>query len=37
MLDIVNEEEIGFCYRTKASESLAEGEGLKEGTVARKA
>ena len=37
VLDIVNEKEIGFCYRTKASESLAEGEGLKEGTVARKA
>ena len=40
MLDIVNEEEIGFwkeTYRTKASESLAEGEGLKEGTVSRKA
>ena len=40
MLDIVNEEEIGFLEepsQTKASESLAEGEGLKEGTVARKA
>ena len=37
VLDIVNKEEIGFCYRTKASESLAEGEGVKEGTVARKA
>ena len=37
VLDIVKEEEIGFFYRTKASESLAEGEGLKEGTVARKA
>ena len=37
VLDIVNKEEIGFCYRTKASESLVEGEGLKEGTVARKA
>ena len=40
MLDIVNKEEIGFWkkpYRTKASDSLAEGEGLKEGTVARKA
>ena len=40
MLDIVNEEEIGFWkepYRTKTSESLAEGEGLKEGIVARKA
>ena len=37
VLDIVQEEEIGFFYRTKASESLAEGEGLKEGIVARKA
>ena len=40
MLDIVNGEEIGVLeetFRTKASESLAEGEGLKEGTVARKA
>ena len=40
MLDIVNAEEIGFWkepYRTKARDSLAEGEGLKEGTVARKA
>ena len=40
VLDIVNEEEIGFWkepFRTKASESLAEGEGLKEGIVARKA
>ena len=40
MLDIVNGEEIGFLeegYRTKASKSLAEGEGQKEGTVARKA
>ena len=40
MLDIVNGEEIGVleeAFRTKASESLAEGEGLKEGTVARKA
>ena len=38
--DVVNEEEIGFLeepYRTRASESLAEGEGLKEGIVARKA
>ena len=38
MLDIVNGEEIGVleeAFRTKASESLAEGEGLKEGTVAR--
>ena len=40
VLEIVNEQEIGFwkeLYRTKASESLAEGEGLKEGIVARKA
>ena len=40
MLDVVNEEEIGFLKetsQTKASESLAEGEGLKEGTVGRKA
>ena len=41
MHDIVNSEDIGFLegtgYRTKASESLAEGEGLKEGTVGRKA
>ena len=40
MLDVVNGEEIGFLeegYRTKAKESLAKGEGLKEGTVARKA
>ena len=40
MLDVVNEEEIGFLeerYGAKAKESLAEGEGLKEGTVARKA
>ena len=39
MLDIVNGEEIGVleeAFRTKASESLAEGDGLKEGTVARK-
>ena len=38
--DIVNSENIGFLegpgYRTKARESLAEGEGLKEGTVGRK-
>ena len=38
---IVNSEDIGFlegpAYRTKARESLAEGEGLKEGTVGRKA
>ena len=40
MIDVVNGEEIGFLeegYRTKASKSLAEGEGLKEGTVGRKA
>ena len=40
MLDVVNEKELGFLEegnRTKPSESLAEGEGLKEGTVARKA
>ena len=39
MLDVVNGEELGFLdegYRTKAKESLAEGEGLKEGIVARK-
>ena len=40
LLDVVNGEEIGSLkdpIRTKASESAAEGEGLKEGTVARKA
>ena len=40
MLDVVREEKIGSLeksYRTKSSESVAEGEGLKEGTVARKA
>ena len=40
MLDVVNGEELGFLKegnRTKPSESLAEGEGLKEGIVARKA
>ena len=40
MLDVINGEEIGFVeegYRTNAKESLGEGEGLKEGTVARKA
>ena len=40
MLDVVNGEELGFLEkgnRTKPSESLAEGEGLKEGIVARKA
>ena len=40
MLDVVNGEEIGSLKdhkRTKSSESEAEGEGLKEGTVARKA
>ena len=40
MLDVVNKEEIGFLKepsQTKASESLAEGDGVKKGTVARKA
>ena len=40
MLDVVKEEEIGSLekpYRTKSSESAAEGEGLIEGIVARKA
>ena len=40
MYDIVNMEEIGFlkeANRTKPIESFAEGEGQKEGTVARKA
>ena len=40
MIDTVNSEEIGILeklYPTKPRESLAEGEGLKEGTVARKA
>ena len=40
ILDVVNGEKIGFLEednRTKAKESLAEGEGLKEGTVGRKA
>ena len=41
MHDIVNNEDIGFLekpgYRTRARESSAEGEGLKEGTVGRKA
>ena len=41
MHDIVISEDIGFlekpAYRTKARESLAEGEGLKEGTVGWKA
>ena len=40
MLDVVNGEEIGFLEegnRTKPSESLAKGQGLKEGIVARKA
>ena len=40
MLDVVKEEEIGSLekpYRTKSSESVAEGEGLIEGIVARKA
>ena len=38
ILDVVNGEELGFLierYRTKPSESLAEGEGLKEGIEAR--
>ena len=40
MLDVVNGDEIGCLEednRTNAKESLAEGEGLKEGTVGRKA
>ena len=40
MLDVVNGEQIGFLEegnRTKAKESLADGEGLIAGTVARKA
>ena len=40
MLDVVQEEEIGSLekpYRTKSRESVAEGEGLIEGIVARKA
>ena len=40
MLDVVNGEGIGFVEednRTKAKESLAKGEGLKEGTVGREA
>ena len=40
MHDVVNQEDIGFLKepsQTKASESLAEGDGLKEGIVARKA
>ena len=40
MLDVVNGEELGFLEegnRTKAKESLADGKGLKAGTVARKA
>ena len=40
MLDVVNGGEIGFLeepYRTKPIESLVEGEGLKGGTVGRKA
>jgi len=40
MLDIVDCEEIGFLeipHRSKASESLAEGNGLDEGTVGREA
>ena len=40
LLNVVNGEEIGSLKehsRTKSSESVAEGEGLKEGTVGRKA
>ena len=40
MLDVVNGEELGFLEegnRTKAKESLADGKGVKAGTVARKA
>ena len=40
MLDVVNGEELGFLeerHQTKPSKYLAEGEGLKEGTVARQA
>ena len=40
ILDVVKGDGIGSLeasYRTKSSESLAEGEGLKEGTVGRKA
>ena len=40
MLDIVNGENIGFLgkvHQTKASESIVEGKGMKEGTVGRKA
>ena len=40
LLDVVNGEEIGslnYHSRTKSSESVAEGEGLKVGTVGRKA
>ena len=40
MLDVVNGEDIGSLetlYRTKASESIAEGDGIKEGITARKA
>ena len=40
MLDVVNGEDIGSLetlYRTKASESIAEGDGIKEGVAARKA
>ena len=40
MLEVVKGEELGFLeegYPTKAKESLAKGEGLKEGTVGRKA
>ena len=40
ILDVVNGEDIGSLetlYRTKASESIAEGDGIKEGVAARKA
>ena len=40
ILDVVNGEDIGSLetlYRTKASESIAEGDGVKEGVAARKA
>ena len=40
MIDIVKGEDIGFLekvHQTKASESIVEGKGMKEGTVGRKA
>ena len=40
LLEVVNGEDIGSLetlYWTKASESLAEGDGIKEGIAARKA